>query len=312
MHNSPSFMTLLLTLAAALPPIGSAFAFPSLASHTTTSSIPRHHRPNRDLVGHEHKYSTRHHYFPPTHLSSSSSGNDDANKVADTINIAIVASANTAPLDTTAFREALASHPFCQMTGMQLSIVDILLPHNNINNINNINNEDDKQSRNESTTSLQSSDIACFPTSSTVKSYLRFVDSQLNLSNDITEEERRRLPNRPPTKDASTDDDDDDVGPATSLETTGIMAACIDTETAKQCLNSGRWSANHIYYPKSGEAVDLKIEEGSDGNDDDDKVDDDDVVENEEWTEEMIDLWIASVMQAAGDVMERKFWGGGW
>ena len=81
-----------------------------------------------------------------------------------------------------------------------------------------------------------------------------------------------------------------------------LMAACPLTETARECLNSGRWLANNIYYPKDNEAVELKtrsLEEGEVDDENDDK-------------EISVDAWASSVMQAAGDVMERKFWGGGW
>ncbi|KAL7470991.1 hypothetical protein ACHAXS_011279 [Conticribra weissflogii] len=300
-NNSPSFKTLLLTLAAALPSVSRAFAFPSPALCSTTNSRQRHHenyyhRPNGDrLVGQTHRQP-----FQPTppssSLSSSSSSslsnNDDGNDAADTLTIAIVSSAKNPPRDTTAFRDALASHPFCHMTGMRLSIVHVLLPQSV-----NSNDENDVLA-----SSLRSSDIACFPASDAVQSYLRFVDARWNPSEeDVTDEERRSWPNIPPSSDV------DDVDPAGMFpEGTGIMAACIDTETARRCLNSGRWMANHIYYPKSGDAVDLKIEEERDDDDDGD------VAGQKEWTEDVIESWTASVIQAAGDVMERKFWGGGW
>mmetsp|Transcript_8133 Transcript_8133/g.11719 ORF Transcript_8133/g.11719 Transcript_8133/m.11719 type:complete len:313 (-) Transcript_8133:70-1008(-) len=70
----------------------------------------------------------------------------------------------------------------------------------------------------------------------------------------------------------------------------GVVAVCVSTETANICLQSKRWESRNIYYPninKSG------MREG-----DTDKTE--------------IDKWADSAVQAFGDVMERKFWGGGW
>ncbi len=54
--------------------------------------------------------------------------------------------------------------------------------------------------------------------------------------------------------------------------------------------------------------MDLKIKEERDDNDDnDDDANHVNVAGEKEWTEDVIKLWTASVMQAAEDVMERKF-----
>lgn len=62
-----------------------------------------------------------------------------------------------------------------------------------------------------------------------------------------------------------------------------VVAVCESTETANTCLQSKRWESRDIYYPK----LDLEEAEG-------------------------VDAWADSAVQSFGDVMERKFWGGGW
>ncbi len=57
------------------------------------------------------------------------------------------------------------------------------------------------------------------------------------------------------------------------------VAVCIGGTTARRCLESGRWQANDIYYPSR--------DPGLNG-------------------------WVDSCYSAAGDVMERDFWGGEW
>lgn len=60
----------------------------------------------------------------------------------------------------------------------------------------------------------------------------------------------------------------------------GVVAVCLSTETARKALESGRWESRYIYYPKG------------DGDD--------------------VGLWADSAVQAMGDILERRFWGGGW
>lgn len=59
-----------------------------------------------------------------------------------------------------------------------------------------------------------------------------------------------------------------------------VVAVCLSKDVAGACLQGGRWESRNIYYPK-GENTEVK-------------------------------LWVDSCVQALGDVMERKFWGGGW
>jgi hypothetical protein len=54
-----------------------------------------------------------------------------------------------------------------------------------------------------------------------------------------------------------------------------VLAACIGTTSARAVLESGRWNAMDIYYPKENPGV---------------------------------DSWADSIVQACGDVLERKFW----
>jgi hypothetical protein len=190
------------------------------------------------------------------------------------------------------FDNALHTHPFCKMTGITLSISDVSVTSS-------LSKED--------ISLLQNADIACFSTITGVNSYLNMLDEHFNVAEDISDEERRQLPNRPDFVgdiiqglSGSVSEGDSDVPSA------GLMAACPNTSTARECLNSGRWMSNHIYYPKDAQkAVELKTE----------AVDSENSYDNEEEEgEEDIDLeaFAASIVQAAGDVYERKFWGGGW
>ena len=131
---------------------------------------------------------------------------------------------------------------------------------------------------------------------SDVKYYLQSIDDYSNVPKDLADEERRNLPNNIV---------DDDSSVSTTTSDGGVMAACPNVNTARECLNSGRWISSKIYYPKETQtSVELKTE----------SLD----VRDKEGEEEVVDddidvqLWADSVIQAAGDVMERKFWGGGW
>lgn len=58
-----------------------------------------------------------------------------------------------------------------------------------------------------------------------------------------------------------------------------VVASCVDKDLAQVCLGTGRWESQKIYYPAKD-------------------------------TESL--TWVDSAAMAIGDVMERKFWGGGW
>lgn len=105
-------------------------------------------------------------------------------------------------------------------------------------------------------TMMNDVDIACFGSPSSVKAWIQNVDEALG-NTELDEEEKKKA--------------DGSNG--------NVVAVCIGSTTAKECLNSGRWHANDIYYPK--------ISPGMEG-------------------------WVDSCFSAAGDVMERSFWGGGW
>ena len=222
-------------------------------------------------------------------MASSSDDDDNSSK----INIALVSSDDKEQFSREGFDKALQTHPFCKMTGITLSISDVSVTSS-------LSKED--------ISLLQNADIACFSTITGVKSYLNMLDEHFNVAEDISDEERRQLPNRPDLVgdiiqglSGSVSEGDSDVPSA------GLMAACPNTSTARECLNSGRWMSNHIYYPKDAQkAVELKTEAIDSENSYDN--------EEEEGEEEDIDLEVfaASIVQAAGDVYERKFWGGGW
>lgn len=213
-----------------------------------------------------------------------SSSDDDSSK----INIALVSSDDEQQFSREGFNNALQTHPFCKMTGITLSISDVSVTSS-------LSKED--------ISLLQNADIACFSTITGVKSYLNMLDEHFNVAEDISDEERRQLPNRPDLVgdiiqglSGSVSEGDSDVPSA------GLMAACPNTSTARECLNSGRWMSNHIYYPKDAQkAVELKTEAIDNDNEDEEGEEDID-----------LEVFAASIVQAAGDVYERKFWGGGW
>jgi hypothetical protein len=229
-------------------------------------------------------------FISPTGRSSSTtslnqSSDDDT---SSTVNIALIESGQ---FSAEGFENVLQSHPFCKMTGVTLSISTVSVA---------------TEFTKEDVSSLQNADIACFSTIKGVKSYLSMLDSHINVAEDITDEERRQLPNKPDLVgdiiQGISGAVNEEVG---SMPDAGIMAACPNTNTARECLNSGRWISNHIYYPKDmQQAVELKTE----------AIDSEsDKAEEEEEIEDIdLEVWAATIVQAAGDVYERKFWGGGW
>ncbi|KAL7525871.1 hypothetical protein ACHAXR_001195 [Thalassiosira sp. AJA248-18] len=179
------------------------------------------------------------------------------------------------------------------MTGIQLSITDVPAP-----------STDTASWSKEQISHLQQADIACFENMSIVQSYLQKLDDYWGVAEDMSDEDRRKLSNKP-------DAVGDILGrgaPVPSNDAT-FMAACPNASTARECLNSGRWMTNHIYYPKDTQkAVELKTEPLAGQNDDEGNGEE--VVQEDEEID--MEIWADSIVQAAGDVMERKFWGGGW
>mmetsp|Transcript_24736 Transcript_24736/g.51761 ORF Transcript_24736/g.51761 Transcript_24736/m.51761 type:complete len:273 (+) Transcript_24736:67-885(+) len=224
-----------------------------------------------------------------TALHQSSSSDSDKDDASSTINIAYITTTD----DNQHLEELqtmIKKHPFCKMmSSVQLAISVVPATSS-------------PSWSKEAFASLQNADIACFGTTSDVISYLQKLDNDhFNVAEDISDEDRRKLPNKP-----------DLVGDILGTATEGgvvFMAACPNVEAARECLNSGRWTNNHIYYPKETQGVvQLKTEplEGQDGGEGEGSGEDE--------LEEEIDVgvWAEAVVQAAGDVMERKFWGGGW
>lgn len=97
-------------------------------------------------------------------------------------------------------------------------------------------------------------DAVCFGSSESVHDWLRKLDVFLGIS-DCTDEEKRASGNG------------------------NVRAICVNTATARSALETGRWTANEIYYPKGNE----------------DKYNQ--------------DQWADIALQALGDVIEDKFWG---
>lgn len=261
-----SWLLLLIALASA-----NAFVVPGSQRKLGASSFSIGSSPDRRLGA-----------LPNTALRQSSSGDSDEDDDSSTINIALICTSIDADDDRDALRTALTNHPFCQMTGVRLSVADVpaSAPWT-----------DDHAAR------LRGADIACFGTAAAVSGYLRTLDDDhLGVSPDASAEDRRKLPNRMP----------DPAGGAGGATAATLMAACPDADAGRECLNSGRWTSQHIYYPKETQgAVELKTdpiegrgEEGGGEGDVKKEID--------------VDVWAAVVVQAAGDVMERKFWGDGW
>ncbi|KAL7525111.1 hypothetical protein ACHAWF_001220 [Thalassiosira exigua] len=223
-----------------------------------------------------------------------SSEDDDGSDGSSAINIAFITAA-TSNDKQDELQTTLTNHPFCKMTGVQLSISDVPASAGSASSWT----KDD-------VSCLQRADIACFESILAVQSYLERLDKHWDIPKDMSDEDRRKLPNKP-------DPVEDILGakegavPATS--DSRLLAACPNADTGRECLNSGRWMSNHIYYPKDSQnAVELKTEPIGGNDNGDDGVDP--VEENDINID--VDVWAESVVQAAGDVMERKFWGGGW
>jgi hypothetical protein len=203
-------------------------------------------------------------------------------------------------------RILLNEHPFCKMTGIKIAIADVSVTSTAVTWTE------------EEVTCLQQADVACFDTTQAVRTYLDILDKQIHdytlVDASILDEGRRKLPNKPCLGERSSNDAS--IIPAitssasTSMTPSLMMAACPNFNTAKVCLDSGRWTSNHIYYPKdtnTQQGVELKVLPITNNNNDVHSIDDANMIENVNF-----EIWADSIVQAAGDVMERKFWGGGW
>ena len=96
-------------------------------------------------------------------------------------------------------------------------------------------------------------EIACFGSPSAVSSWLQNMDVKYNLQ-DVDDEAKKKLG---------------------AKGNGNVLTACIGTTSARAVLESGRWNAMDIYYPKENPGV---------------------------------DSWAESIVQACGDVLEKKFW----
>ena len=100
-------------------------------------------------------------------------------------------------------------------------------------------------------TQLNELDVACFGSPSAVTAWLENVDAALGIT-DVEEDDKK-----------------------SRKENGTVCAACIGTTTARACLESGRWHAHDIYYPKQNP--------GMTG-------------------------WADSIITSIGDTLEKKFW----
>jgi hypothetical protein len=205
---------------------------------------------------------------------------DEGEDGSNIVNIAIISASDDGSSSSyDGLQSTIDSHPFCKMTGVQLSMSEITA---------------DTSWNKDEVVLLQQAEIACFTSKSAVKQYLQLLDDHLKVPKDTSDEERRKLPNK-------LDIVGDILGTTQQIAT--IMAACPTMTIAKGCLNSGRWQNNHIYYPKDTQGVvEMKTEE----------IGENDNEEEEDEAEIDVAIWADAIVQAAGDVYERSFWGGGW
>lgn len=140
--------------------------------------------------------------------------------------------------------QAMLEHPLLGMIDATANIMEVPPPSA----------EDDTTSSDRFENDLlQEVDVACFATPEEVKQWVQDIDVKLGLE-DVAEEDKR-------------------------LTNGDVMAACMGTETARVCLESGRWESRNIYYPKG--------------------------------QKDSVEGWAASAVQAVGDLNEKKFWGEG-
>lgn len=178
-----------------------------------------------------------------------STSSDSADTTTDIINVALAGSENRDELE-----EAMLEHPLLAMIDATANIIEVpSTPSVGDDNDNDDNKSEQQQQQRFENELLQDLGVACFASPEEVKQWVMDVDVALGIED--TAEEDKRWTNG------------------------NVMAACIGTETARVCLESGRWEARNIYYAK-GE-------------------------------KDSVQGWAASAVQAIGDLNERNFWGEG-
>jgi hypothetical protein len=175
-----------------------------------------------------------------------SSSSTSAATTTGIINVALAGSENRVALE-----EAMLEHPLLAMIDVTANIIEV--PSTPSAGDDNDNKSEQEQQQRFGNDLLQDVGVACFASPEEVKQWVTDVDVALGIED--TAEEDKRWTNG------------------------NVMAACIGTETARVCLESGRWEARNIYYAK-GE-------------------------------EDSVQGWAASAVQAVGDLNERNFWGEG-
>jgi hypothetical protein len=158
---------------------------------------------------------------------------------ANIINVAIASPEEANYKDE--LQKAMMEHPLLSMIDATANIMEIP-PLSGDANAGRFEND-----------ALQDLGVACFASPEEVKQWVQDIDVTLGLE-DVAEEDKR-------------------------LANGDVMAACIGTETARVCLESGRWESRNIYYPKG--------------------------------QEDSVEGWAASAVQAVGDLNEKRFWGEG-
>eukprot|EP00591_Stephanopyxis_turris_P009489 CAMPEP_0195523310 /NCGR_PEP_ID=MMETSP0794_2-20130614/22316_1 /TAXON_ID=515487 /ORGANISM="Stephanopyxis turris, Strain CCMP 815" /LENGTH=243 /DNA_ID=CAMNT_0040653279 /DNA_START=17 /DNA_END=748 /DNA_ORIENTATION=+ len=171
---------------------------------------------------------------------SSRNNSEDNDNEKNTITVALTNAIN----QNDDMREALANHPALSMLGVNLNLIELPC----------VSNTTTTAISNNQLSSIKEGliDISCFESISAVNSWLRNIDLIFDSVN-ATEDEKRALGNG------------------------NVVAVCFDCDTAKRCLESGRWESQSIYYSTN------EFTQGLQG-------------------------YADSAMHALGDVRETKFW----
>jgi hypothetical protein len=282
------------------------FSSASTARHTT-SLLTRIRQHDRDGSGSGWESSqSNHHYFVKKSCpqsswrlsaasisetegtkddKSTSSSSDDKND--NVLTMALTQDSNNVDVDgkeivsaIKAFTDLVAGHEMLKILGIELKIKGHTYSDSS----------DDKISTIEA---LDEVDLVCFENDAAIQEWLIRHDATMGIEDvdddEEDEDENSDNDNEEAEEDAATKAAAKAAKKAMAKGTVEPVAVCKSTEVANTCLQSKRWEQHRIYYPSG-----YVIPEGSENSD------------------EAIEKWADSAMQALGDSMERRFWGGGW